>query len=145
MEQHDDTRGGRRRLCARCGDDRGQYVIPFPVVFRDDSWWNAHTGEERDTFIAGWRPAGNVEWTIGSARLKRLAHYSAFHLIFRSRTPAPPPFSAMKSTPPRRLPRKIDPRNGPAELTRLHQLRGLGDAKLLKSLGRSFKGRHYRG
>jgi Protein of unknown function (DUF992) len=29
-------------------------------------------------------------------------------------------------------------------LTRLHQLRGLGDAKLLKSLGRSFKGRHYR-
>ena len=20
-------------------DDRGQYVIPFPVVFRDDSWW----------------------------------------------------------------------------------------------------------
>jgi putative SOS response-associated peptidase YedK len=32
-----------------------------------------------------------------------------------------------------------------AWLTRLHQLRGLGDAKLLKSLGRSFKGRHYRG
>ena len=30
-------------------------------------------------------------------------------------------------------------------LTRLHQLRGLGDAKLLKSLGCSFKGRHYRG
>jgi hypothetical protein len=30
-------------------------------------------------------------------------------------------------------------------LSRLHQLRGLGDAKLLKSLGRSFKGRHYRG
>jgi transposase len=32
-----------------------------------------------------------------------------------------------------------------ALLSRLHQLRGLGDAKLLKSLGRSFKGRHYRG
>src|ERR1019366_6687738 len=32
-----------------------------------------------------------------------------------------------------------------AMLARLHQLRGLGDAKLLKSLGRSFKGRHYRG
>ena len=30
-------------------------------------------------------------------------------------------------------------------LTRLHQLRGLGDAKVLKSLGRSPKGRHYRG
>ncbi len=30
-------------------------------------------------------------------------------------------------------------------LARLHQLSGLGDAKLLKSLGRSFKGRHYRG
>jgi uncharacterized membrane protein YccC len=32
-----------------------------------------------------------------------------------------------------------------AELARLHQLRGLGDAKVLKSLGRSPKGRHYRG
>jgi hypothetical protein len=31
------------------------------------------------------------------------------------------------------------------ELTRLHQLRGLGDAKVLKSLGHSPKGRHYRG
>jgi hypothetical protein len=30
-------------------------------------------------------------------------------------------------------------------LARLHQLRGLGDAKVLKSLGRSPKGRHYRG
>ena len=30
-------------------------------------------------------------------------------------------------------------------LTRLHQLRGLEDAKVLKSLGRSSKGRHYRG
>jgi hypothetical protein len=37
-------------------DNRGQYVIPFPVVFRDDSWWNARTGEKLDTFIAGWRP-----------------------------------------------------------------------------------------
>jgi hypothetical protein len=42
-------------------DNRGQYVIPFLVVFRDDSWWNARTGEELDAFIAGWRPAGNVE------------------------------------------------------------------------------------
>ena len=30
-------------------------------------------------------------------------------------------------------------------LARLHQLRGLEDAKVLKSLGRSSKGRHYRG
>jgi hypothetical protein len=42
-------------------DHRGQYLIPFPVVFRDDSWWNAHTGEELDTFIAGWRRAANVD------------------------------------------------------------------------------------
>jgi hypothetical protein len=42
-------------------DNRGQYLIPFPVVFRDDSWWNARTGEELDTFIVGWRPADNVE------------------------------------------------------------------------------------
>jgi hypothetical protein len=39
----------------------GQYEIPFPVVFRDDSWWNARTGEELDAFIAGWRPADHVE------------------------------------------------------------------------------------
>ena len=32
-----------------------------------------------------------------------------------------------------------------APLARLHQLRGVGDAKVLKSLGRSPKGRHYRG
>ena len=42
-------------------DNRGQYVIPFAVVFRDDSWWNACTGEELDTFVVGWRPADNVE------------------------------------------------------------------------------------
>jgi len=39
----------------------GQYEIPFPVVFRDDSWWNLRTGEELDTFVAGWRRADNVE------------------------------------------------------------------------------------
>jgi hypothetical protein len=33
----------------------------------------------------------------------------------------------------------------PWALSRLHQLRGVGDAKVLKSLGRSSKGRHYRG
>ena len=37
-------------------DNRGKYVIPFRVVFRDDSWWNPQTGEELDTFISGWRP-----------------------------------------------------------------------------------------
>jgi hypothetical protein len=41
-------------------DNIGQYVIPFPVVFRDDSWWNAHTGQELEAFVAGWRPADNV-------------------------------------------------------------------------------------
>ena len=34
-------------------DNIGQYEIPFQVVFRDDSWWNARTGEELDTFIVG--------------------------------------------------------------------------------------------
>jgi hypothetical protein len=33
----------------------------------------------------------------------------------------------------------------PSAIARLHQLRGVGDAKVLKSLGRSSKGRHYRG
>jgi hypothetical protein len=37
-------------------DNRGQYVIPFPVVFRDDSWWNFRTGEELEAFVAAWRP-----------------------------------------------------------------------------------------
>jgi hypothetical protein len=64
--QYDD--GGRSREEAKqtivyvlAADNRGQYVIPFPVVFRDDSWWNARTGEELDAFVAGWRPAGNAE------------------------------------------------------------------------------------
>ncbi len=37
-------------------DQRGQYEVPFPVVFQDDSWWNVHTGEELDAYIAAWRP-----------------------------------------------------------------------------------------
>ena len=36
-------------------------------------------------------------------------------------------------------------KEGSLMLARLHQLRGLGDPKVLKSLGRSSKGRHYRG
>jgi hypothetical protein len=39
----------------------------------------------------------------------------------------------------------LEPLKALRVLARLHQLRGLGDAKLLKSLGWSFKGRHYRG
>ena len=42
-------------------DDRGLYAIPFPVLFRDDRWWNAHTGEELEAYIAAWRPAQNGE------------------------------------------------------------------------------------
>jgi hypothetical protein len=37
-------------------DGLGRYEIPFPVIFQDDSWCNARTGEELDTFVAGWRP-----------------------------------------------------------------------------------------
>jgi hypothetical protein len=46
---------------ALAADSRGQYLIPFPVVFRDDSWWNARTGAELDTFIVGWRPANKLK------------------------------------------------------------------------------------
>ncbi len=42
-------------------DRRGQYVVPFPVMFRDDCWRNALTGEELDTFIVGWRPTASIE------------------------------------------------------------------------------------
>ncbi len=38
-------------------DQRGQYEVPFPVVFRDDRWRNAHTGEELDIYVAAWRPS----------------------------------------------------------------------------------------
>ena len=37
-------------------DKRGQYQVPFPVVFRDDCWWNAETAQELDAYIAAWRP-----------------------------------------------------------------------------------------
>ena len=36
-------------------DDRGPYVLPFPVRFADDRWWNADTGEELEVYIEGWR------------------------------------------------------------------------------------------
>ena len=42
-------------------DNRGRYLIPFPVVFRDDRWWNARTGDELDTSVVGWRRADDVE------------------------------------------------------------------------------------
>ncbi len=42
-------------------DNRGQYRIPFPVLFRDDRWWNAHTGEELEAVIVGWRPITKTE------------------------------------------------------------------------------------
>ena len=59
-------------------------MLPFPVIFRDDTWWNASTGEELDTFIAGWRPVRKCRMTmridtsssrprIGMGRVFRLA------------------------------------------------------------------------
>jgi hypothetical protein len=42
-----------------CAEDRhGVYMLPFPVVFRDDDWWNAQTGEMLECFVAGWRARG---------------------------------------------------------------------------------------
>jgi hypothetical protein len=38
-------------------DNHGRYEIPFPVIFREDRWWNAHTGQELQAFVAGWRPS----------------------------------------------------------------------------------------
>jgi hypothetical protein len=46
---------------ALASDDIGPYLIPFPVVFRDDSWWNARTREVLDTFIVGWRRTDDVQ------------------------------------------------------------------------------------
>jgi hypothetical protein len=36
-------------------DRRGRYAIPFPVLFKDDLWWNAQSGQELLCHIAGWR------------------------------------------------------------------------------------------
>lgn len=41
-------------------DDFGRYPIPFQVVFRNDRWWNADTGEELEAYIAGWRLANDA-------------------------------------------------------------------------------------
>jgi hypothetical protein len=56
----------------------------------------------------------------------------------RMRQSAASPLRPLQRQPPLDLHRQT-------MLTRLHQLRGVGDAKVLKSLGRSPKGRHYRG
>ncbi len=37
-------------------DDKGKYELPFPVLFKNDSWLNASTREEIGVFIAAWRP-----------------------------------------------------------------------------------------
>jgi hypothetical protein len=37
-------------------DRRGEYVIPFPILFRDNAWWNPGTGEQLTADIVGWRP-----------------------------------------------------------------------------------------
>ncbi len=38
-------------------DQSGEYVIPFPVLFRADAWFNAATGEElaEEIFVEGWK------------------------------------------------------------------------------------------
>ncbi len=38
-------------------DDKGEYEVPFPVLFKEDSWLNASTYEELEVFVAAWRPA----------------------------------------------------------------------------------------
>lgn len=37
-------------------DRYGEYLIPFPVAFRDNAWWNPGTGEQLTAEIVGWRP-----------------------------------------------------------------------------------------
>ena len=41
---------------AQARDDGGFYIVQFPVVFRDDAWWNAETGQRLHCLIAGWLP-----------------------------------------------------------------------------------------
>ena len=46
-------------------DDRGQYLIPFPVVFRDDSWWNAP--REKSSILLS-RDGGQLRMSNDDAR-----------------------------------------------------------------------------
>lgn len=56
MEQHNAPDEGEI-VYVLAQDNRGQYEIPFLVIFRDDSWRNFRTGEELEAFVAGWRSA----------------------------------------------------------------------------------------
>jgi hypothetical protein len=47
-------------VSVRARDQGGFYVIPFPVQFRNDGWFNPKTGEELDCYIAGWKPVDNA-------------------------------------------------------------------------------------
>jgi hypothetical protein len=38
-------------------DNRTRYEISSHVIFREDRWWNADTGQELQVFVAGWRPS----------------------------------------------------------------------------------------
>ena len=36
-------------------DRRGRYALPFPVLYYNDEWHNAQSGERLECFVAGWR------------------------------------------------------------------------------------------
>jgi hypothetical protein len=44
----------------RAQNGLGFYVLPFAVVFHDDEWWNAWTGEPLDCYVAGWKPMNGL-------------------------------------------------------------------------------------
>jgi hypothetical protein len=44
----------------RAKNHYGFYIVPFPVMFRDDEWWNARTGHKLDCFVAAWRPLNGL-------------------------------------------------------------------------------------
>ena len=44
----------------RSKNHHGFYIVPFPVEFRDDEWWNMHTGQKLDCFVAAWRPLNGL-------------------------------------------------------------------------------------
>ena len=53
--ESDDVPAEGETVVVLASDDRGPYVLPFPVRFADDRWWNADTGEELEVYIEGWR------------------------------------------------------------------------------------------
>lgn len=127
-------RGGHRwgMTKGKIGFHGGNVTVHRPRVRSYDghevelpSW----TAAQAEDWLGRWAMNLNADQNVSTRKLRRAVRLPEGDL------PAIAGDGTSKSAASRRF----------VALSRLHQLRGLGDAKVLKSLGRSSKGRHYRG